>query len=302
MAIDFSKFKKDPSAATSALQASLEASKGSKDFGDDDVWKPTVDRDGNGSALLRFIFDPNNKEFVKLNNHGFKKNGRWFIENCKRTFGWEEECMVCEHANLLKQGREWAKIPKAEQDAIKPFFSKTSYWTNVYVIKDPGCPANEGQIFKYRFGKKIYDMIDKALEEDPLDGTPGFSAYDPFNGADFKMIIKDVAGWRNYDDSSFAQPSPWLKGDQDLMEKKVESEAYLLSTIVDDNQFLSNEDMTKKFNTIMGIAIPAPTTEAAQISEPIPEPTPAPEQKASASEAKKGSVDDDYFNELIDGL
>ncbi len=305
MGIDFSKFKKDPSAATSNLQSSLDNSKsrGSSNYGDENVWKPTVDKEGNGSALFRFIFDPSGEEFVEVRNHGFKKNGKWFIENCPRTHGWDEECAVCEHADVLKKGREWNDVPKEEQAAIRPFFSKLSYWSNIYVIKDPGSPENEGKVFKYRYGKKIADKIEAALHEDPLDGTPGFSAFDPFNGADFKMVIKDVAGWRNYDDSSFTASKPWLKAQKD-MERIVTEESHDLSTLTAKDQFMDPAEIAKKLNKVLGIkTATTPKPQPSQDEEPAPRIEPESDSgKTETGNPMTGDMEDDYFASLVNDV
>ncbi len=315
MAIDFSKFKTDPNASKSRLQKTIDNSSSKSGFAkDENVWKPSVDKDGNGSAMIRFIYDPKEIDFVELRNHGIKRQGKWFIDNCPKTIDWEQPCPACEHAESLKNDRQWNKVPEAEQNKIRPFFSKVSYWTNIQVIKDPTAPENEGKIFKYRFGKKIADKIEKAMVEDPLDGTPGFSAYDPFNGANFKLSIKRVSGFQNYDDSKFAEPSEWLNGDTEEMLRITEEEGHDLSTIVSNDQFKPYEELSKKFNRFMGIKPPAggpakdveiPENDTKVDAGPTPEAeakkTKKAEEKQSA-DPTEGAVDDDFFENLIDSM
>ena len=252
MAIDFSRFKMNVEAEKDRLAKALKSA--SKFAKADDVWKPSVDADGNGQALIRFIYNPDISErfYVPLRNHGVKINGKWIIENCPKSLDWNRDCPICEYAQEMVNNREWKNIPFNEQNEIRRYFANQSFWCNIYVIKDPMSPENEGKVFKYRFGKKIMDKIENALTEDPLEGTPGFSAFDPFEGADFKLIIKRVGGYQNYDDSRFSVPSPLMGGDEEMLESILEK-CYNIEELIEEDKFKSYDELQAKLFDALNI-------------------------------------------------
>ncbi|AHY25227.1 single strand DNA binding protein [Pectobacterium bacteriophage PM2] len=229
------------------LQAQLSAMKGGKSYDDDkNEWK-LKDTEGVGSAVIRFLPSKNEENpspFLKLVNHGFKKNGQWYIENCTSTHGDFDSCPVCQH--LTKN--DSFNTNEAEYKLLK---RKTSFWANILVIKDPAVPANEGKVFTYRFGQKIMDKINKMvevdveLEEVPVDVTC------VFEGANFSLKCKMVGGFKNYDDSKFLSQSK-IAGidDEETQTKLIEG----MSDLTEMAKFKSFEDNQKKFAKVMGTA------------------------------------------------
>lgn len=239
--------RKDPS----ALQAQLASLKGGQGFSSDDKneWKLTVDSAGNGQARIRFL--PGKGEeglpFVKLINHGFKKNGKWYIENCTSSHGDYDSCPVCQHLSK----NDSYNTNEAEYKLLK---RKTSFWANILVIKDPANPANEGKVFKYRFGQKVMDKINAMVEVDTGMGEVPVDVTCPFEGADFSLKVKKVGGFQNYDESKFFGQSEIANINDEKTQKFLEENMTDLNKIVGKDQFKSFETNEAKFKQIMGTA------------------------------------------------
>lgn len=236
--------RKDPA----QLQAQLAAMKGGKGSYDDDKneWK-LKDTDGVGSAVIRFLPSKNEENpspFVKLVNHGFKKNGQWYIENCTSTHGDFESCPVCAH---LSKNDSFNSNPE-EYKLLK---RKTSFWANIQVIKDPAVPANEGKVFKYRFGQKIMDKINQMVEVDVEIGETPVDVTCPFEGANFALKCKMVGGFKNYDDSKFLNQSAIPGIDDEAVQKNLIDQMEDLTSLL---KFKSLDDNQKKFAKVMGTA------------------------------------------------
>ena len=166
--------------------------------GDDRLWKLDVDKSGNGYAVIRFLPAPDGEDlpFVKLYSHAFKGSGGWYIENSLTTLGQKDP--VSEFNTQL-----WNNGTDAGKDAARRQKRKLTYVSNIYVVKDPANPENEGKVFLYKYGKKIFDKLTAAMQPEFEDET----AIDPFDfwqGANFKLKAKNVAGYRNYDSSELS--------------------------------------------------------------------------------------------------
>lgn len=236
--------RKDPA----QLQAQLAAMKGGKGSYDDDKneWK-LKDTDGVGSAVIRFLPSKNEENpspFVKLVNHGFKKNGQWYIENCTSTHGDFESCPVCAHLNK----NDSFNTNEAEYRLLK---RKTSFWANILVIKDPAVPANEGKVFKYRFGQKIMDKINQMVEVDVEIGETPVDVTCPFEGANFALKCKMVGGFKNYDDSKFLNQSEIQGINDETVQKNLMDQMGDLQELL---KFKTLEENQKKFAKVMGTA------------------------------------------------
>lgn len=273
--MDFSKINSSNS-STAALLGALNKTSIVRNTNYDrvDEWNVTRDKSGNGSAVIRFIPSPDGELFMEVKNHGFKndESGRWFIENCPKTLDWENGCPCCDHANDMKRGREWKTIPEAEQKKISKFFPKTSYWANVLVIKDPDVPENEGKVFKFRFGKKILEKIMARASDDEMTETTGINVFDLVDGANFKIDCKKVAGWPNYDGSTWLSPSPVAKG-KDAEEKmnEIVKSGHDIGWLRSDKNFKEFAELIKKFNSTMGTNVPATTAAEDVVDESIPD-------------------------------
>jgi hypothetical protein len=295
--MDFSKLKENKS--TAALLKSLQKTSFAKSnkYGNDETeWRISKDKEGNGSAIIRFVASPDGELFQEVRNHGFKKNGKWYIQNCPKTLDWDNACPVCEEANKRVGDRKWDEIPKAEQDEIRPMFAKTSYWSNVLVIKDPAEPENEGKVFKFRFGKKILDKIVARLQDDELEGKEGINVFDNDDGANFKLIVKKVAGWANYDDSSFMAPSKLKNGDE------VVKNGHEIGWMRSDKNFKVYEELCKAFNKVMGSSSTPTKTAEDYVSDDIPEDTGKYSKKSDSTENESTDDEDDDYMKYLESL
>ena len=228
---------------TSKLIQEVEKTNSSGGSSDDRVWKPEVDKAGNGYAVIRFLPAPDGEEmpWAKVYTHAFQGSG-WFIDNCLTTVG--QNCPVCESNREL-----WNTGSKANQEVVRQRKRKLSYYSNIYVVRDPAHPENEGKVFLYKYGKKIFDKISAAMQPEFEDETP-IDPFDFWQGADFKLKIKKVAGYWNYDSSEFARSAPLLD-DDDAMEA-IWKKAYSLEDFVSADKFKTYEQLDARMKAVLG--------------------------------------------------
>ena len=220
---------------------------------DERFWKPELDKSGNGYAVIRFLPAPDGEEmpWAKVWSHAFKgPGGQWYIENSLTTLGKDDPVGEL-NRELWNSGRDSDKeIARAQK-------RKLSYYSNIYVVQDPAHPENEGRVFLYKFGKKIFDKLVEAMQPAFADETP----VDPFNfwkGADFKLKIRKVDGYWNYDKSEFAAPSTLGNFDDDKLES-IWKEGHSLADFEDPKNFKSYEQLQARLNLVLGKgAAPAP--------------------------------------------
>ena len=220
---------------------------------DERFWKPELDKSGNGYAVIRFLPAPDGEEmpWAKVWSHAFKgPGGQWYIENSLTTLGKDDPVGEL-NRELWNSGRDSDKeIARAQK-------RKLSYYSNIYVVTDPAHPENEGRVFLYKFGKKIFDKLVEAMQPAFADESP----VDPFNfwkGADFKLKIRKVDGYWNYDKSEFAAPGTLGNFDDDKLES-IWKEGYSLSEFEDTKNFKSYEQLQARLNLVLGkSAAPAP--------------------------------------------
>ena len=299
MATDFAALKKSRSNSLSKLVQETTKintpSEGSS--ADDRFWQPTVDKAGNGYAVIRFLPEPKGEElpWVRLFNHGFQgPGGAWYIENSLTTFG--EKDPVSEYNSSL-----WNNGTDAGKEQARKQKRRLSYIANIYVVKDPGNPENEGKVFLYKFGKKIFDKLNEAMNPEFEDESP-CNPFDFWEGADLKLKIRNVEGYRNYDKSEFDSPSALLDGDDDKLEKVYEG-LYSLQDFLDRKNFKSYAELQARLNRVLGLdgSSPQPRTTAEDnvVEAPVAKSAPAPKQ-ASVS---VGDDDDDtlsFFEKLAE--
>ena len=214
--------------------------------GDDRLWKPEVDKAGNGYAVIRFLPAPDGEDlpWAKLYTHAFQGTGGWFIENSLTTLGQKDP--VSEHNSQL-----WNSGIESDKEIARKQKRKLSYYANIYVVKDSANPHNEGQVFLYKFGKKIFDKITAAMQPEFEDEDP-INPFDFWVGANFKLKIKKVAGYWNYDSSEFDRQSALLD-DDDAMEAIWKKE-YSLAELVAPDQFKSYDELKKRLDYVLGNA------------------------------------------------
>lgn len=229
---------------TEKLVKEVEKMNSSNSSADDRLWKLDVDKSGNGYAVIRFLPAPEGEDlpFVKLYSHAFQGPGGWYIENSRSTIG-EKDPLGEYNSQLWNNGTDAGKEQARKQKR------KLTYISNVYVVKDPANPENEGQVKLFKYGKKIFDKIMEAMQPEYEDETP-INAFDFWQGANFKLKAKNVAGYRNYDSSEFANPSPLLD-DDDAMEA-IWKKQYSLEEFVAPDQFKTYEELKRRLDSVLG--------------------------------------------------
>ncbi len=217
---------------------------------DERLWKPELDKTGNGYAVIRFLPSPEGEEipWAKMYSHAFQGPGGWYIENSLTTVNQKDP--VSEHNREL-----WNSGNEADKDVVRRQKSKLSYYANIYVVKDPSNPTNEGKVFLYKFGKKIFDKIMEAMQPEFEDETP-INPFDFWQGANFKLKIVKKDGFWNYDKSEFDSPAPLLD-DDDALEALWKKE-YSLAAVTASDQFKSYDDLEKRLKYVLGTPKPAP--------------------------------------------
>ena len=211
---------------------------------DERLWKLEVDKAGNGYAVIRFLPAPDGEElpWAKVFSHAFQGPGGWYIENSLTTIGQKDP--VSEYNRIL-----WNSGNDADKDLARKQKRKLSYVANIYVVKDPTNPHNEGKTFLYKFGKKIFDKITAAMQPE-FEDEEAIDPFDFWQGANFKLKAKNVAGYRNYDSSEFAAVSPLLDDDDAL--EALWKKQFSLAEIVAPDQFKSYEDLKKRLEYVLG--------------------------------------------------
>ena len=211
---------------------------------DDRNWKLECDKSGNGYAVIRFLPAPNGEDlpFVKLYSHAFQGPGGWYIENSLTTLGQKDP--VSEHNTML-----WNNGTDAGKEAARKQKRKLTYVSNIYVVKDPANPENEGKVFLFKYGKKIFDKLTAAMQPE-FEDEEAIDPFDFWQGANFKLKAKNVAGYRNYDSSEFARPDALLD-DDDAMEA-IWKKQYSLAEIVAADQFKSYDELKKRLDYVLG--------------------------------------------------
>ena len=216
---------------------------GSKD--DDRFWKPTMGKGDTGSAVIRFLPAPEGCDlpWAQVWSHAFQGTGGWLIDNCLTTLG--KQCPVCEANREL-----WNTGNKDNQNIVRDRKRKLSYYSNIYVVKDPANPENEGKVFLYKFGKKIFDKITAAMKPEFDDEQP-INPFDFWSGANFKLKLVKKDGYWNYDKSEFAEPSVLLDDDDEL--EAIYKSLNNLNDFIDPEQFKSYEDLKKRLGYVLGL-------------------------------------------------
>ena len=249
--MSFSDLKKQSSlgSLTQKLVKEVEKMNTTGGGADERLWKPEVDKTGNGYAVLRFLPAPNGEDipWAKMYSHAFQGPGGWYIENSLTTTGGKDP--VSEHNREL-----WNSGNESDKDTVRKQKRKLSYYANIYVVKDPTNPQNEGGVFLYKFGKKIFDKIMEAMQPEFEDETP-INPFDFWQGANFKLKIVKKDGYWNYDKSEFDAVSPLLE-DEDALEA-IWNKEYSLSAVTAPDQFKSYDDLAKRLKYVLGQGRPA---------------------------------------------
>ena len=214
-----------------------------KSYKDERLWKPEVDKSGNGYAVIRFLPACQDEDvpWVQMWSHGFKGPGGWYIENSLTTIGKDDPVSKANTA-LWNSGIESDKTIARDRKR------KLSYYSNILVLEDSANAENEGKVFLFRYGKKIFEKITGVMNPEFKDETP-LNPFDFSEGANFKIKIRQVDGYANYDKSEFAGQSKL--GDDEKCET-IWKKQYLLQDIVSEDKFKSYQELEARFNTVIG--------------------------------------------------
>ena len=280
---------------TKALEASTEkpetSGNKSNKYQDDRIWKPELDKTGNGYAVIRFLPATSGEEmpWQRVWSHAFQDKGGWYIENSLTTLN-QKDPVSEENTRLWNTGVD------SDKEIARKRKRKLSYYSNIYVVSDPKHPENEGKVFIFKFGKKIFDKITEAMQPAFDDETP-INPFDFWKGANFKLKIRKVDGYWNYDKSEFESVSQIKESDDDI--KNIWSKQYPLNPFVDPSNFKTYDELKEKLNrVIMGQR----NTETVENVDLPPQSTTS-VPSSSDVKSKPASDDDDtlsYFSKLAD--
>jgi hypothetical protein len=244
--MSFSDLKKQSSlgSLTAKLVKEVEKMSTTSSGADERLWKPEMDKTGNGYAVIRFLPAPEGEElpWAKMYSHAFQGPGGWYIENSLTTVGQKDP--VSEYNREL-----WNSGSEANKETVRKQKRKLSYYSNIYVVKDPANPANEGRVFLFKYGKKIFDKVMEAMQPEFEDETP-INPFDFWQGANFKLKLVKKDGYWNYDKSEFDRVAPLLDDDDAL--EALWKKQYSLTAITAPDQFKSYEDLDKRLKYVLG--------------------------------------------------
>ena len=211
---------------------------------DDRFWKADIDKSGNGYAVIRFLPPVEGEDipWIRVFNHGFQGPGGWYIENSLTTLGKKDP--VSEYNSQL-----WATGIEANKDIVRKQKRRLTYYANIYVVEDSKRPENEGRVFLFKFGKKIFDKINDLMNPQFEDEQP-VNPFDLWEGANFKLKIRKVEGFTNYDKAEFASPAPLLEDDDEL--EKIWKQQYPLQDFLKADNFKSYEELNSRLHKVLG--------------------------------------------------
>ena len=279
-------------------QTASEQDGGKKSYGDDRFWSVKRDKAGNAQAIIRFLPARDGEElpWARYWDHGFQgSTGRWYIENSLTTIGKDDPVSDYNSTIWNRPGSEDEK--KADQELVRSRKRRLHYVSNIYVVKDTANPENEGKVFLYKYGKKIFDKIQDVMKPAFEDETP-INPFDLWDGANFKLRVRKVEGWVNYDKSEFDSPSA-LSEDDEVLED-VYSKVYSLEALVAPENYKSYGELKEKLITVLG-ENPF-TDEPKSEAKPKSEPKAAAEPETASDTGSETSDDDDSTSAFFDQL
>jgi hypothetical protein len=265
--------------------------------GDDKLWKCATDKAGNGYAVIRFLPAPEGEDlpFVKIWDHGFQgPTGLWYIEKSLTTLGKDDP--VGEMNSTL-----WNSGIDADKETARKQKRRLAYYSNILVVKDPANPENEGKVFLYKYGKKIFDKLNDLMNPSFADEQPT-NPFDLWTGANFKLKIRKVENYPNYDKSEFDSPAPLFDDDDKL--EAVWKQEHSLKELVDPKHFKSYDELKTRLNNVLVLNAPAKVRGVALDEEEYKAPAPTFQASApAAAPAAKSAADEDdddlaFFSKL----
>ena len=294
--MSFANLKRNRADISKLVQAAEAAGGGEKkSYVDDRFWKPTRDKSGNGYAVIRFLPAPEGEDlpWVRYWDHGFKgPTGLWYIENSLTSIGQQDPVSEL-NSQLWNSGRDEDKAIARDRKR------RLHHVANVLVVSDPANPENEGKVFLYKFGKKIFDKIMDVMQPQFQDEDP-INPFDFWEGADLKLKIRNVEGYRNYDKSEFAEVSALEDGDDSKLETVYES-MFSLQEFLDRKNFKTYAELQAKLDMVLGLAGATATPSVMSAEENVVE---MPSQKeVSAPKIESSDSDDEnlsFFEKLAE--
>ena len=292
MANSFASLKKSRKTDLEKLQSEVDKINNPKtNFSRDDdrFWKAELDKSGNGYAVIRFLPATNGEDmpYVRVFNHGFQGPGGWYIENSLTTIGQKDP--LAEYNSTL-----WNSGIEANKEIARKQKRRLTYFSNVYVVEDKANPQNEGKVFLFRYGKKIFDKVSSMANPEFEDESP-VDVFSLWDGANFKLKIRKVEGYQNYDKSEFDKPTQLVEDETEL--EKVWNSQYALTEFTGDDQFKSYEDLKARLDSVLAVETPP-------ITEPVSRPVTKPKTAEDVSTEDKTTSEDDedmsYFAKLAE--
>ena len=259
-----------------------------KSYVDERLWKPELDKSGNGYAVIRFLpsVEGEDMPWAKVWNHAFQgPTGQWYIENSLTTVGQKDP--VSEHNTKL-----WNTGLESDKETARKQKRKLQYFSNIYVVSDSKHPENEGKVFLYRYGKKIFDKLMAAMQPEFEDETP-INPFDFWEGANFKLKIRKVDGFWNYDKSEFEAPS--ALGDDSVIEG-IWKKQYALKEFTASTNFKSYEELKTRLDAVLSGTVSVGNVTDTMNDEPVA--TPKVDTKPVESKQDDEEETMDYFNKL----
>ena len=282
--VDFASLKRNRNNTFEKLNSELtKLGNNEKSSADDRFWKPEVDKAGNGYAVIRFLPAPGEEDvpFVRIWDHGFQGPGGWYIENSLTTIGQKDP--VAELNSALWNVSSDDNSPTRKQARTQK--RRLHFISNICVVNDPAKPDNNGKVFLFKYGKKIFDKINDLMNPSFQDEKP-INPFDLWAGANFKLKIRQVEGYRNYDKSEFDSVAPLNEDDEKL--ESVWKKEYSLKAFLDPSNFKTYDELKTKLNKVLNSNAQAkPRVEEEETY------TSAPRQKAAAAETPPWQADDE---------
>ena len=293
----FGDLKKKSKSGIEDLIKKMEDQTKAKDYKDDRFWRPEQDKSGNGFAIIRFLppVDGEDVPWVKMYNHAFQGPGGWYIENSLTSIGQKDP--VGELNNQL-----WNSGLESDKDLARIRKRKLTYIANIYVVSDPANPQNEGKVFLYKFGTKIFEKIQEAMKPEFNDEEP-INPFDFWKGANFRIKIRKVGGFTNYDKSEFDSQS--VLSDDDAKLEKIWKSQHALLPLVDASNFKTYEELKSRMYEVLGgdVRGTAPSSQktAEDVADELTEKKPSLKSKKPAED----DVDEEsdalsYFQKLAE--
>ena len=279
---------------TKQLEKTIDQPDKKNKYQDDRLWKPEVDKSGNGFAIIRFLpaIEGEDMPWQRVWHHAFQgPGGQWYIENSLTTLNKKDPVSV-ENTRLWNTGVE------SDKDIARKRKRKLQYYSNILVVSDPKHPENDGKIFLYKFGKKIFDKITEAMNP-AFEDEKATNPFDFWEGANFKLKIRKVDGFWNYDKSEFEQISKIKTTDDEI--DKIWKSQYALKPFVDPTSFKPYDELKEKLNRVLTGTRSTESVEDIDLP-PVSNDVPTSSNRTSVEKEEKSNGSDDlsYFSKLAE--